>query len=146
MLSAHPGRIVNVHDSDLTVLGEDGRPRWRGLWSTRDAIADGARETRSTAHVVTEEVDTGPVIARSGPFPVHPLAGDALRWGAEDIVSAYAYAQREWMMRAAWGELFDRAARRFARGEIDAAILGGRDASVDRPACATSREPIMKGA
>ncbi len=120
MLTAYADCIVNVHDSDMSVLGSDGKPRWRGLRSTRDAIADGARETRSTLHLVTEEVDTGPALVRSGPFPVHPMMEDARRWGAEDIVSAYAYAQREWMMRAAWGDLLDRAARMFARGEIGA--------------------------
>jgi folate-dependent phosphoribosylglycinamide formyltransferase PurN len=125
MLTAYEGRIVSVHDSDLSVLGGDGKPRWRGLRSTRDAIAAGARETRSTVHLVTEEVDTGPTLFRSGPFPVHPLVEDALRWGAEDIVSAYAYAHREWMMRAAWGDLLDRAARMFARCEVGA-MRGGR--------------------
>jgi folate-dependent phosphoribosylglycinamide formyltransferase PurN len=118
MLTAFAGRIVNVHDSDLTVVGRDGTPRWRGLRSTRDAIADGARETRSTVHLVTAEVDMGPPLVRSDPFPVHPLVGHARGWGRKDIVSAYAYAHREWMMRAAWGELLDRAARMFARGEI----------------------------
>lgn len=120
MLIAYADRIVSVHDSDMSLLGPDGRPRWRGLRSTRDAIADGARETRSTVHLVTEEVDTGPTVVRSGPFPVHPMTEDARRWGAEDIVSAYAYAHREWMMRAAWGDLLDRATRMFARGEIGA--------------------------
>jgi hypothetical protein len=118
MLTAFAGRIVNVHDSDLTVVGRDGTPRWRGLRSTRDAIADGARETRSTVHLVTAEVDMGPALVRSDPFPVPPLVGHARAWGRKDIVNAYAYAHREWMMRAAWGELLDRAARMFARGEI----------------------------
>ena len=118
MLSAFAGRIVSVHDSDLTVVGRDGTPRWRGLRSTRDAIAGGARETRSTVHLVTPEVDMGPALVRSEPFPVHPLVEHARGWGRKDIVSAYAYAHREWMMRAAWGELLDRAARMFARGEI----------------------------
>jgi phosphoribosylglycinamide formyltransferase-1 len=130
MLTAYADRIVNVHDSDMSVLDSDGRPRWRGLRSTRDAIADGARETRSTAHLVTEEVDTGPALLRSGPFPVHPMMEDARRWGAEPIVSAYAYAHREWMMRAAWGDLLDQAVRMFARGEV----AGTRSAPGDFPA------------
>ena len=136
MLSAYPGRIVNVHDSDLTALNPDGRPRWRGLRSTRDAIAAGARETRSTIHVVTEEVDRGPVLATSKSFPVHPLVGDALRWGAKDMVSAYAYAQREWMMRSAWGDLMDRAARMYARGEV--AFADVERPSTEAAAVATS--------
>lgn len=133
MLTAYAGRIVNVHDSDMSVLGSDGRPRWRGIRSTRAAIADGARETRSTVHLVTEEVDTGPALVRSGPFPVHPMMADARRWNAEHIVSAYAYAHREWMMRAAWGDLLDRAVRKFARGEVGAtrSAPGGFPADFD---------------
>ena len=122
MLTAYADRIVNVHDSDMSVLGSDGRPRWRGLRSTRDAIADGARETRSTVHLVTEEVDTGPALVRSRPFLVHPMMEDARRWSEKHIVSAYAYAHREWMMRAVWGDLLDRAVRMFARGEVGAGL------------------------
>ena len=58
---------------------------------------------------------------------------DARRWGAEDIVSAYAYAHREWMMRVAWGDLLDRAARMFARGEVGAtrSVPGGFPADMN---------------
>lgn len=127
LLEPWGGRAINVHDSDLTIAGPDGRPVYRGLHSTRDAIAAGETETRSTVHLVTEEVDVGPPIARSGPFPVPAMIAEARRWGADDIVRAYAYAHREWMMRASWGALLDRAIRAFAEGRVRA--LGARPAA-----------------
>lgn len=128
ILHAFPERVVNVHDSDLTVRGPDGRPRYRGLRSTRDAIFAGEPETRSTVHLVTPDVDIGPLLVRSGPFPTHPLIHDARRWGATDVLKAYAYAQREWMMRAAWGRLLGRAIEMVALDRVgirgDRAIVG----------------------
>lgn len=124
LLERYPGRIVNLHDADLTRTGPDGRPRYRGLHSTRDAIVAGEPETRSTVHLVTPELDVGPLVLRSASFPVHPLVADARRWGATDIVRAYAYAHREWMMRAAWGPLLRRTVRLFAANLVR--VLGGR--------------------
>lgn len=111
LLDAYPNRIVNVHDSDL--------PSYPGLHAVRDAVFAGERSTRSCVHVVTEGVDAGPVLVRSWSFPTHPLVTDARRWGAGDILKAYAYAQREWMMRAAWGPLMDEAIRCYAEGGAD---------------------------
>lgn len=113
MVSTYRGRIINIHDSDLTILGEDGRPRYVGLHATRDAILAGERETRATAHFVTERVDEGPVILVSGGYPVSPLIAEALRWGAYDMVKAYAYAHREWVIRSAWGPLLRHALSQF---------------------------------
>lgn len=126
MLDAFPGRIVNVHDADLGVLGADGLPRYRGLRSTRDAIFAGAVETRSTVHLVTAEVDIGPPLVRSWAFPVHKMARDALERGAEGttLLKAYAYAQREWMMGTAWGPMLARTIELFAGGAVRQ--LGGR--------------------
>lgn len=126
MLEAFPSRIVNIHDSDLAVADRDGRPRYRALHSTRDAIVAGERETRSTVHLVTEEVDVGPILVRSWPFDVHPLVDDARRWQATDILKAYAYAHREWMMRAAWGPLLAKTIQLFARGEVSVEFGGVR--------------------
>ena len=81
MLAAFPGRIINLHDSDL--------PKYAGLHATRDAIRAGERETRATAHWVTEEVDAGPILLRSEAFPV---LGDVR-------------AHRELVIRTAWGPL-----------------------------------------
>ena len=99
MLSAFPDRIFNIHDADVS------QRRYPGLHATRDAIFAGERSTRSSAHIVTAEVDAGPVVAVSRDYPVSPLVRDALRWNAADMLRAYAFAQREWMMRDCWGEL-----------------------------------------
>ena len=115
LLETYRGRIINVHDSDL--------PSYPGLHATRDAVIAGERSTRSVVHVVTPNVDAGPVLVRSWPFPTHPLLGDARRWGAVDILKAYAYAQREWMMRSAWGPLMDEAIRCFADGAVVARTI-----------------------
>jgi phosphoribosylglycinamide formyltransferase 1 len=124
LLGAFPDRAINIHDADLAVLGADGRPRYRGLRSTRDAVVAGAAETRSTVHLVTPEVDVGPLLLRSWAFPTHPMILAAGAWNAADILKAYAYAQREWMMRAAWGPMLSHVIRRFAGGAVR--LLDGR--------------------
>ncbi|MFH1212413.1 MAG: formyltransferase family protein [Candidatus Woesearchaeota archaeon] len=53
---------VNVHPADLTLLGADGRPKYRGAHAVRDAIAAGETELRSSTHLVTGAVDCGPVL------------------------------------------------------------------------------------
>lgn len=105
LLAAFPDRVYNVHDSDLTLLDERGERRYTGLHSTRDAILAGATETRSTLHLVTSKLDGGPVVQRSKAYPVAPFVHEAVLAGHGDIVRAYAYAQREWMMRDGWGGL-----------------------------------------
>jgi folate-dependent phosphoribosylglycinamide formyltransferase PurN len=105
LLSAFPGQIINIHDADLTLRNAGGGPRYPGLHATRDAIIAGERETRSCAHLVTPQLDAGPVIARSEAFPVAPFVHEAVARGENDIVRAYSFAQREWMMRSSWGAL-----------------------------------------
>jgi folate-dependent phosphoribosylglycinamide formyltransferase PurN len=103
LLRTFPDSLVNVHDSDLTKP-----PRYPGLHAVRDAIFAGEAETRATAHLVTPILDGGPVLCRSEAFPVSPLVRDALGWGASDVLKAYAYAHREWMIHSAWGPLLSR--------------------------------------
>ena len=105
LLAAFPDRIINLHDADLTLRDADGNPHYPGLHATRDAIYAGERETRSCVHLVTPQLDAGPVIVLSDPFPVAPFIHEAVARGEHDIVRAYAYAQREWMMRSTWGAL-----------------------------------------
>jgi folate-dependent phosphoribosylglycinamide formyltransferase PurN len=124
LLDRWPHRVVNLHDADLSLTGADGQPKYRGLRSTRDAIFDGAAETRTTAHLVTPEVDTGPILLLSWPFPTHPLADDARRMGATDVLKEYAYAQREWMMQTAWGPLLVWSARLYAARAVR--VVDGR--------------------
>lgn len=116
--------LINLHDSDLGVTDASGRPRYRGLHAVRDAIFAGEHVTRTTVHVVTPEVDVGPRLLMSQAFPTHPMLDEARAWEALDILKAYAYAHREWMMRASWGRLMSAAIALYADSDIE--VLGDR--------------------
>lgn len=116
LLDAFPGSILNIHDADLTIRNGKGGPRYPGLHATRDAIMAGENSTRSSIHVVTSDVDAGPVMARSDPYPVAPFVREAVAAAQDDIVRAYAYAHREWMMRSSWGDLAVSALEQLAAG------------------------------
>jgi phosphoribosylglycinamide formyltransferase 1 len=51
------GRMLNIHPSLL--------PRFKGAHAVRDALAAGAKESGCTVHLVTEELDSGPVILKA---------------------------------------------------------------------------------
>lgn len=108
VLRRFEGRIVNVHHSDLVQRDESGRPRYPGLRAVRDAILAGEPATRATAHVVTDDLDAGPVVLRSWRFPVSPIAGWALSHDAQDVLRAYVWAHQEWMLRTGWPAMLAR--------------------------------------
>lgn len=56
LLGPFRGRVINIHPSLL--------PAFRGAHGVRDAIAAGVRVTGVTVHLVTEELDGGPIIAQ----------------------------------------------------------------------------------
>lgn len=109
LLRAYPERMLNVHD---------GTVKYPGLHATRDAILAGEPATYSMVHHVTEQLDGGPIVAMSDPFPVAPFVRDAAASGEHDIVRAYAYSHREWMMRSTWGSLVARALEQVAIEEV----------------------------
>jgi folate-dependent phosphoribosylglycinamide formyltransferase PurN len=131
MLTAFRNQIINVHHSDLTRRDAAGRARFVGLRAVRDAILAGEDETRATVHLVTRDLDQGPPILRSRAFPVSPLARDAIRWGAADVLKAYVFAHQEWLMRAAFGPLLAAALESIATARCD---LGGLALSPERAA------------
>ena len=133
LLEAFPGRIANVHGSDLAHTRPDGRPSYPGLFAVRDAIRAGETETRATAHVVTERIDDGPILLRSRPFPVSPLVAELRRLGNLHAVNAYAYAHEEWMLATAWGPLLT--------GAIALVCSNAARADVRPPALAMAAQP-----
>jgi phosphoribosylglycinamide formyltransferase-1 len=124
ILEAYAERVINVHDSDLMLTDATGLPKYRGLHAVRDAVFAGEGETRSTVHLATPVCDAGPPMIRSWSFPTHPMVDEARSSGAADILKAYAYAQREWMMRASWGPLLATAIGLYAEDQVR--ILHGR--------------------
>jgi phosphoribosylglycinamide formyltransferase-1 len=63
-LSAFPGRILNVHPSLLPAFGGS-------MHAVADALARRVAVTGCTVHVVTEELDAGPILAQAT-VPVLP--------------------------------------------------------------------------
>lgn len=83
LLHRYSERIINVHPADLTAIDAEGKRRYTGANAVYDALTSGASQTRSTVHLVTDEVDGGPILI-SGPwvpytgvYPVTQEAADA---------------------------------------------------------------------
>jgi phosphoribosylglycinamide formyltransferase-1 len=64
-VTSFPGRMLNTHPALL--------PSFKGWHAVRDALAYGVKVTGCTVHVVTEEMDVGPILAQEA-VPV--LDGD----------------------------------------------------------------------
>ncbi len=64
-VQAFPGRVLNVHPALL--------PAFPGLHAQRQALAHGVKVAGATVHVVTDELDAGPILAQEA-VPV--LEGD----------------------------------------------------------------------
>ena len=63
LLQAFPARVVNIHPSLL--------PSFKGVDAIGQALAAGVTISGCTAHLVDEEVDTGPILVQAA-VPVHP--------------------------------------------------------------------------
>ena len=60
-----PGQILNTHPALL--------PAFKGWHAVRAALEYGVKVTGCTVHIVTEEMDAGPILAQE---PVRVLDGD----------------------------------------------------------------------
>ncbi len=144
LFDAAPEGAINIHGSDLTRLGADGRPKYPGIRSVADAILAGEQETRATAHWVTEEVDAGPIILQSRSYAVAPFVEPLLAGGNRKAVRAYAHAHQEWMLADAWGPLWQSVLQLVASGrrapngsERRAPLVAAESASRLEPAAFT---------
>lgn len=66
VLSAFPGRVVNIHPSLL--------PAFKGLDAVGQAHAAKVAETGCTTHLVTDDLDGGPILLQAG-LRLHPGEG-----------------------------------------------------------------------
>lgn len=70
---------VNVHPADLRVLDGNGKKLFagcKGAGCVRKAIENNKQEMRATTHLVTEEVDGGPILMVSGPVKIAEKLSD----------------------------------------------------------------------
>ena len=93
LISAFPGRIINIHPSLL--------PKFPGLAAWRQALAAGETETGCTVHRVDLGMDTGPILAQAR-VPILP-----------DDTAETLHAR----IQAAEHALYPEVVRRFAAGE-----------------------------
>lgn len=90
MVAAFPDRILNIHPSLL--------PSFPGLAAQRQALEHGVRVSGATVHLVTTELDGGPIILQSA-VPV--LDGDTVETLSARILveehRLYPEAIRRWL-------------------------------------------------
>lgn len=98
-VSHFQGRMLNIHPSLL--------PKYPGLHTHRRALQAGDDEAGATVHLVTPELDAGPVL---GQARVPVLAGDD-----EDSLAARVLAQEH--------RLYPAVLRRFAQGDRNPVFL-----------------------
>jgi phosphoribosylglycinamide formyltransferase-1 len=127
ILKEFPDRILNIHDSDLSIRRPDGERCYVGLQSTRDAILAGERVTRSTVHIVTQRLDAGPMVLMSDGYQVSAAATNAALLGDLQSVKKHAWVQRQMMMND-WGTLAARGLEYIASGMCEDGVIDGSDA------------------
>jgi len=75
LLSAFPNKILNIHPSLL--------PAYKGLNAQQQALSDSASITGCTVHIVTKEMDSGPILMQK---TVDVKAGDTVESLSERIL------------------------------------------------------------
>jgi folate-dependent phosphoribosylglycinamide formyltransferase PurN len=86
---------VNVHPADLTIKGNDGKPKYRGDNAVRDAIRAGENKIRSTTHLVSNEVDCGGILMVSPAVNVECNLVKLSEAGIKGIASRYQDVLKE---------------------------------------------------
>jgi phosphoribosylglycinamide formyltransferase-1 len=118
LLGAFPLRVLNIHPSLL--------PSFPGLHGPRQALDYGVRVAGCTVHLVTTEVDAGPIL-RQAPVPVLPD-------DTEETLAARILEQEHRILLEAVNEVTTRRFRidgRTVFWERDPALSAGDDARED---------------
>jgi folate-dependent phosphoribosylglycinamide formyltransferase PurN len=117
VVSEYP--IVNVHPADLRIEDEEGERVYTGFDPVRDAVLAGEDETRSSVHLVTEDVDDGPILVVSPPFRVEREMVETLRARNGDALDEYLDAHQEWMKWRGDGPALAKTLELAAEGRLD---------------------------
>jgi folate-dependent phosphoribosylglycinamide formyltransferase PurN len=117
-VDALPMKVLAIHDGDLLLRDDNRLRRYAGLHAVRNAIFDGATETRSSMFFVTRDAGEGPVFVLSAPYAVAPIAAAARSWGDADLLTSYATLHRRWLVQATWGPMLARAVEFLAAGIV----------------------------
>lgn len=120
LLDAFRGRIVVLHDGDLTVMA-NGRRAYAGLHAVRNAILSGDTSTRASAFVATEDIGEGPLLLLGPPYPISELAAAAVARADLSDVALYAHLHRRWMVSDSYGTLLRKAAELLSLGTMHVA-------------------------
>ena len=87
VLAAYPGRIVNIHPALIPSFCGMG---YYGLRVHEEALKRGVKVTGATAHLVTGEVDGGPILFQKA---VEVLPGDT-----PEVLQQRVMEQAEWVI------------------------------------------------
>lgn len=85
--------ILNVHPSDLRIVNSDGSRKYTGANAVSDAINAGEESTCSTIHLVTDEVDGGPIITVSEPLYICESSPKEHQDFMKDLCDGPAYVE-----------------------------------------------------
>lgn len=115
MLDAFEGRIVVVHDGDLTLRDDSGQRRWLGPRAVLDAVIGGAASTRNSLYFATRDIGHGPLLLIGAPHDISPMVRQARAKGEYEAIRSYAQLHR-WWMRQEWPALMERAIEMLSAG------------------------------
>ncbi|MFZ2492427.1 MAG: formyltransferase family protein [Thermoanaerobaculia bacterium] len=108
LLNELQGKVLAIHDADLSLRDPEGRRLYAGIHAVRQAVFAGEPETRSSVYVVTRDIARGPLLLLGQSFPVAQLARDARERRDDASLVAYANLHRRWMRSTGWGEMLVR--------------------------------------
>ncbi len=122
LLSAYENMIINVHPADLSITDETLKRKYTGNHAVLDAILDGEPEIRASTHLVTCEVDGGPVLMISEPVTVELPEGITLEYlrREENVEEAngIAKAHQDKLKEVGDWRIFPKTLEHMANGEF----------------------------
>ncbi|MFH1083185.1 MAG: formyltransferase family protein [Pseudomonadota bacterium] len=111
-------RCVNVHPADLSLSLPDGRRKYVGDHTVKDAISAGENELRSSTLWTDEGVDTGPLLMVSNALPVAlPESLETLKKDSERLAGVSDEHQERLKEAGDW-KIFPRTIEMIARGRF----------------------------